>query len=64
MTGAAAEAGLTAGDVIVQVQQEKVAEPGDVDRLIATARQHQRHYVAMLVRRETEGLRWLALSLE
>ncbi|HEX4172245.1 MAG TPA: PDZ domain-containing protein, partial [Acetobacteraceae bacterium] len=62
--GTAAEAGLTAGDVIVQVQQEKVAEPGDIDRLIAAARQHQRHYIAILIRRDTEGLRWLALSLE
>ena len=62
--GAAAEAGLVAGDCIVQVQQEKVGDPGDVDRLIAGARQHQRHYVALLVRRESEGLRWLAMSLE
>jgi serine protease Do len=61
---AAAEAGLTAGDVVVQVQQEKVAGPEDVARLIASARQHERHYVAVLVRRNTEGLRWLALSLE
>jgi serine protease Do len=62
--GAAAEAGLLAGDSIVQVQQEKVADPGDVDRVIAGARQHQRHYVALLVNRPPEGLRWLAMSLE
>jgi serine protease Do len=62
--GAAAEAGLVASDSIVQVQQEKVADPADVDRLIASARQHQRHYVALLVKRPPEGLRWLAMSLE
>jgi serine protease Do len=62
--GAAAEAGLSAGDVVVQVQQEKVASPEDVARLITAAREHQRHYVAVLVQRNAEGLRWLAMSLE
>jgi serine protease Do len=62
--GTAAEAGLSAGDVVVQVQQETVAAPEDVARLIALARKQQRHYVAVLVQRNTEGLRWLALSLE
>jgi serine protease Do len=62
--GAAAEAGLTAGDIVVQVQQEKVTAPEDVARLIAYARQHERHYVAVLMQRKTEGLRWLAMSLQ
>jgi serine protease Do len=62
--GAAAEAGLSAGDVVVQLQQEKVSGPEDVARLIAIAREHQRRYVAVLVQRSTEGLRWLAMSLE
>ena len=62
--GAAAEAGLSAGDVIVQVQQEKIAEPADVDRLIALARRHERRYIALLVQRKTEGLRWVGMSLE
>jgi len=61
--GAAAEAGLNAGDVIVQVQQEKVTGPEDVDRLLAFAREHQHRYVAVLVHRNSEGLRWLAVSL-
>ncbi len=61
--GAAAEAGLRPGDVVVQIQQEKVAEPGDVVRLIALARRQQRRYVVVLVD-NSEGLRWLALSLE
>jgi serine protease Do len=62
--GTATEAGVIVGDVIVQMQQEKVVDPDDVERLITTARQRQRHYVAMLVKRDTEGLRWLAMSLE
>ena len=62
--GAAADAGLSAGDVVVQVQQEKVADPEDITRLIMLARQQQRRYVAVLVQRNIEGLRWLAMSLE
>jgi serine protease Do len=62
--GAAAEAGLSKGDVIVQVQQQKVTAPNDVARLISSAREHQRHYAAILVQRNTEGLRWFAVSLE
>jgi serine protease Do len=62
--GTAAEAGLSAGDLVVQIQQETVAAPEDIARLIALARKQQRHYVAVLVQRNVEGLRWLALSLE
>jgi serine protease Do len=62
--GAAAEAGLKAGDVVVQVQQEPVAAPEDIDRLIALARQHARRYAVVLVQRSAEGLRWVAMSLE
>jgi serine protease Do len=61
--GPAAEAGLSAGAVIVQIQQEKVAGVEDVARLIALARQRQRRYVAVLVY-NTKGLRWLAMSLQ
>lgn len=60
--GAAAAAGLNVGDVVVQVQQEKVAGPEDVARLVASARQQQRHYVVVLVQNPA-GLRWVALSL-
>jgi serine protease Do len=61
--GTAAEAGLNPGDVVVEVQQENVALPEDVARLMAVARQQQRRYVAMLVH-NADGLRWLALSLD
>ena len=61
--GAAADAGLSPGDVVVEVQQEKVAVPEDVARLVAAALQQQRRYVALLVH-NVDGLRWLALSLD
>jgi serine protease Do len=59
----AADAGMTTGDVIVQVQQEKVAKVDDVAQVIAQARLDQRHYVIVLVR-NSGGLRWLSLSLQ
>jgi S1-C subfamily serine protease len=61
--GPASEAGLSAGAVIVQIQQENVAAVEDVARLIAFARQRQRRHVAVLVF-STKGLRWLAMSLQ
>jgi serine protease Do len=61
--GAAADAGLSPGDVVVEVQQEKVAGAEDVARLVAAALQQQRRYVALLVH-NADGLRWLALSLD
>jgi serine protease Do len=61
--GTAADAGLSPGDVIVEVQQEKVAGPNDVVQQVALAREQQRRYVALLVH-NAAGLRWLALSLD
>jgi serine protease Do len=61
--GAAADAGLNPGDVVVEVQQEKVAGAEDVARVVAAALQQQRRYVALLVH-NADGLRWLALSLD
>jgi serine protease Do len=61
--GPASDAGLAAGDVIVQIQQEKVADAADVARAITSARQQQRHFVIVLVQ-NAQGLRWLPVSLE
>ena len=61
--GPASDAGVAAGDVIVQIQQDKVADSADVVRAIASARQQQRHFVIVLVR-NAQGLRWLSVSLE
>jgi serine protease Do len=60
--GTAADAGLNPGDVVIEVQLEKVASPEEVARLLSLARQRQRRYVAMLVQ-NADGLRWIALSL-
>jgi serine protease Do len=46
---AAADAGLSAGDVIVQVQEEKVSSPADVARQMDLARQRQHRYAVLLV---------------
>jgi serine protease Do len=61
--GQAADAGLNLGDVVVAVQQEKVASPEDVARLVTAARQQQRRFVAVLVH-NADGPHWLALSLD
>jgi serine protease Do len=61
--GPASDAGVAGGDVIVQIQQDKVADAADVARAIASARQQQRHFVIVLVR-NAQGLRWLSVSLE
>ena len=55
--------GVAGGDVIVQIQQDKVANAEDVGRAIASARQQQRHFAIVLVR-NAQGLRWLSVSLE
>jgi membrane-associated protease RseP (regulator of RpoE activity) len=60
--GAAADAGLKPGDVVVEVQQEKVVGPDDITRLVAAALQ-QRRYVALLAH-NADGLHWVAPSLD
>ncbi len=61
--GPTAQAGLAPGDVVVEIQQEKVAGVEDVAGIIALARQQRRRYVAVLAH-NAEGLRWLAVSLD
>jgi serine protease Do len=61
--GPAADAGLAAGDVVVQIQQEKVTDTGDVARAMAAARKEQRHFVIVLVS-NAQGLRWMPVSVQ
>jgi serine protease Do len=61
--GPAADAGLAAGDVVVQIQQDKVTDAGDVARALTAARREQRHFVIVLVS-NAQGLRWMPVSLE
>jgi serine protease Do len=58
----AAERGLKAGDVIVEVQQGEVGSPGDVQQKVDTVRKENRKSVLMLIQRQ-DGLQWVPLSL-
>jgi serine protease Do len=58
----AAERGLKAGDVIVEVQQEPVSSPADVQSRVDGVRKQSRKSVLMLIQSQ-DGLRWVPLSL-
>jgi serine protease Do len=59
----AADNGLKAGDVIVEVSQEDVSTPQDVQRRVERARQDGKANVLVLVQ-NSDGLRWVPLSLK
>jgi serine protease Do len=61
-TGAAADAGLNPGDVITRIAQTPVAQPEEVEKLVADARSQGKHYALFLVR-GSEGPRWVPLPL-
>jgi serine protease Do len=58
----AAERGLKPGDVIVEVQQEPVSSPSDVQSRVDGVRKQSRKSVLMLIQSQ-DGLRWVPLSL-
>jgi serine protease Do len=58
----AADRGLKAGDVIVEVQQGPIASPGDVQKQVDAARKADRKFVLMLIQREG-GMQYVPLSL-
>ena len=58
----AADKGLKPGDVIVEVQQEEVATPADVQDRVEKTRKSSRKSVLMLVQ-NADGLKWVPLSL-
>jgi serine protease Do len=58
----AAERGLKPGDVILEVQQEAVTSPADVQGRVDAVRKQNRKSVLMLVQ-SGDGLRWVPLSL-
>jgi serine protease Do len=60
--GAAASRGLKPGDVIVEVQQEPVASPQDVQDRLEKYRKQNRKTVLMLVQ-NGDGMRWIPLPL-
>ncbi len=60
--GVAAGRGIKAGDVVVEVQQETVATPQDVQDRVDRYRKMNRKTVLMLVQ-NSDGLRWVPLPL-
>jgi serine protease Do len=60
--GTAADHGLKAGDVVVEVQQAAVTTPADMQHRIEEARQGGRKSVLLLVQ-GTDGLRWVPLPV-
>ena len=58
----AAERGLKAGDVIVEVQQGEVSSPAEVQKKVDTVRKENRKSVLMLIQRQ-DGLQWVPLSI-
>jgi serine protease Do len=63
VAGAAAEKGLQAGDVIVEVDQEVVSSPGDVSAGIASAKEGGHRVVTLLVYREGD-FQWVAVRID
>jgi len=61
--GPAAGRGLKPGDVIVEVQQEPVATPADVQARLEKYRKLNRKSVLMLIQ-SGEGLRWVPVPLQ
>jgi serine protease Do len=59
---AAAERGLKPGDVIMEVQQNEVGVPADIEKQIDAARKADRKNVLMLIQREG-GVQYVPLSL-
>ena len=53
---------MKAGDVIVEVQQESVSTPQDVQERLDKYRKQNRKTVLMLVQ-NADGMRWIPLPL-
>jgi serine protease Do len=60
---AAAEKGLQAGDVVVEVDQKEVARPQDVEAQIAAARKANQRVVTFLIYRQGD-FQWVALRVD
>jgi len=61
--GTAADRGLKPGDVIVEVQQQPVATPVDVQKRLTEARDQSRKSVLLLVQGK-DGMRWVPLPVK
>jgi serine protease Do len=61
--GAAADAGLNPGDVLLKVQQAPLSGPEDVKKILDGERMQKRHYALLLVR-GSDGVKWVPLDLQ
>ncbi len=61
--GSAAQKGIAAGDIIVEVDQEAVDSPGEVAERVGSAREGGRRVVTLLVSRQGEH-RWVAVRID
>jgi serine protease Do len=61
-SGPASERGLKPGDVIVEVQQQAVNSPSDVQSRLESVRKQNRKSVLMLIQSQ-DGKRWVPLPL-
>ena len=61
--GSAAEKGLRAGDVILEVDQEEVRSPADVNDMVQRARDEQYRVVTLLVMRGGEP-QWVPVRID
>ena len=61
--GEAAKKGVSAGDVIVEINQQTIKEPKDVANVIKKAQKSKKSSVLLLVNREGD-VRFVALKLE
>jgi serine protease Do len=61
--GTAADRGLKPGDVIVEVQQQAVAQPADVQKQLSEAHDQGRKSVLLLVQGK-DGMRWVPLPVK
>jgi serine protease Do len=60
--GTAAEAGIKAGDVLVEIQHAQVSQPGQALQALHDVTSREQPYAAILVRRDAQ-LRWLAVEV-
>ena len=58
----AAQRGLKAGDVIVEVQQGEVSTPAEVQQRVDSVRKEDRKSVLMLIQRQ-DGMQWVPVPL-
>jgi S1-C subfamily serine protease len=60
--GTAADSGIQKGDIIVEVQQTRVSDPGSALRMFSAQSLLKHHFAAVLVRHDNK-LSWMSLAI-